>query len=131
MTPGSWYPDGMCAVNPLPWLLARLLCYPVGMGTTQQQPKNPAQKSYDDWETRWKRDQDHKIQEKKALLQIVMAGLEYMRLTQQKLVVELEELATAKPPTLHGLPYETGCGPIADFEPASPRPPAGGAPKTE
>lgn len=106
------------------------------MGTTQQKIPDPkADKAYADWEAEWQRDLDHKIQEKKALVQIVMAGLEYLRLTQQKLVQELEELATAKPPVVPvpdlGKPWPPGTGPIANFEAAESRPPEGGPPKPE
>jgi len=92
------------------------------MDTPQQKkPKPNDDKAYADWEAQWQRDLDHKIQEKKALLQIVMAGLEYLRLTQQKLVEELEELATSKPPVIVlpdlGKAGPPGTGPLLDDPP--------------
>ncbi len=69
------------------------------MGTQQKVPNPEADKALADWEIRWKRDREHSISEKKVLLSMVMTGTDYLRLLQQKLVQELEDLGNAKPPS--------------------------------
>lgn len=70
------------------------------MSTQQNVPNPEADKAYADWEIRWKRERDHSIAEKAAMLSMVMTGTDYLRLLQQKLVQELEDLTNSKPPAL-------------------------------
>lgn len=91
------------------------------MGTNKQKFLDAdAAKGYADWQASWKRERDHSISEKQALLAIAKSGLDYLRLLQAKLVQELEDLAKAKPPVLAvpdlGKPYPPGCGPLVKTE---------------
>ena len=87
------------------------------MGTTQEKLSGAdAAKAYADWQASWKRDRDHSIAEKQALLAIARSGLEYLRLLQVRLVEELEVLAKAKPPVIAipdlGKPSAPAGGPL-------------------